>query len=56
MFTEAIEFFKLASKEGGPKDKEKALIQLANCYRITGEFELAEKTYTIILKNPNLNK
>ncbi len=51
MFTEAIEFFKLASKEGGPKDKEKALIQLANCYRITGEFELAEKTYTIILKN-----
>lgn len=51
MFTDAIPFYILASKQGKPPEKEKALMQLANCYRITGEFELAEKTYQKILKN-----
>ncbi len=51
MFKEAIPFYIEASKQGKPQEKEKALLQLANCYRITGEFELAEKTYQKILKN-----
>ncbi len=51
MFSDAIPFYILASKQGKPVEKEKALLQLANCYRITGEFELAEKTFQKILKN-----
>lgn len=51
MFKEAIPFYIEASKQGKPAEKEKALLQLANCYRITGEFEQAEKTYQKILKN-----
>ena len=51
MFKDAIPYYEEASKEGKPKDKEAALNQLANCYRIIGEFELAEKTFTKILKN-----
>ena len=51
LFNEAIEFYLLASKEGKAQEKEAALIQLGNCYRITGQFEEAEKTFQKILKN-----
>lgn len=51
LFTEAIEFYLLASKEGKAPEKEAAMIQLGNCYRITGQFEEAEKTFQKILKN-----
>jgi outer membrane protein OmpA-like peptidoglycan-associated protein len=51
MFKDAIPFYLEASKQGKTQEKEKALMQLANCYRITGEFEEAEKTYQKILKN-----
>ena len=51
MFKDAIPFYLEASKDGSPKEKEKALLQLANCYRIVGEFEEAEKTYQKILKS-----
>ena len=51
MFKDAIPFYLEASKQGKTQEKEKALLQLANCYRITGEFEEAEKTYQKILKN-----
>ncbi len=51
MFKDAIPFYLEASKQGKSVEKEKALLQLANCYRIIGEFEEAEKTYQKILKN-----
>ncbi len=51
MFVDAIPLYLLASKEGNKESKELALVRLANCYRITGEFELAEKTYKTIVKN-----
>ena len=51
LFNEAIEFYLLASKEGKAQEKEAAMIQLGNCYRITGQFEEAEKTFQKILKN-----
>jgi outer membrane protein OmpA-like peptidoglycan-associated protein len=51
MFHDAIPFYIEASKQGKKEEKERAMLQLANCYRITGEFELAEKTYQKILKN-----
>ena len=51
MFKDAIPFYLEASKQGKTQEKEKALMQLANCYRITGEFEEAEKTYQKMLKN-----
>lgn len=51
MFKDAVPLYLEASKQGKPADKEKALLQLANCYRIIGEFEEAEKTYQKILKN-----
>ena len=51
LFTEAIEFYLLATKEGKAQEKEAAMIQLGNCYRITGQFEEAEKTFQKILKN-----
>lgn len=51
LFTEAIPFYLEASQEGKPQEKEAAMIQLGNCYRITGQFEEAEKTFQKILKN-----
>ena len=51
MFNDAVPLYLLASKEGNKESKELALVRLANCYRITGEFELAEKTYKTIVKN-----
>ncbi len=51
MFKDAVPLYIEASKQGKPVEKEKALLQLANCYRIIGEFEEAEKTYQKILKN-----
>ncbi len=51
LFTEAIPFYLEASQQGKPQEKEAAMIQLGNCYRITGQFEEAEKTFQKILKN-----
>ncbi len=51
LFSEAIPFYLEASQEGKPQEKEAAMIQLGNCYRITGQFEEAEKTFQKILKN-----
>jgi outer membrane protein OmpA-like peptidoglycan-associated protein len=51
LFTEAIEYYLLATKEGKAVEKEAAMVQLGNCYRITGQFEEAEKTFQKILKN-----
>ena len=51
LFSEAIPFYLQASEDGTPQEKEAAMIQLGNCYRITGQFEDAEKTFQKILKN-----
>lgn len=51
LFTDAIPFYLQASEDGTPQEKETAMIQLGNCYRITGQFEDAEKTFQKILKN-----
>lgn len=51
LFTEAIPYYLEASQEGKPQEKEAALLQLGNCYRITGQFEEAESTFQKILKN-----
>jgi len=51
LFSEAIPFYLQASEDGTLQEKEAAMIQLGNCYRITGQFEDAEKTFQKILKN-----
>ena len=51
LFSEAIPFYLQASEDGTSQEKEAAMIQLGNCYRITGQFEDAEKTFQKILKN-----
>jgi outer membrane protein OmpA-like peptidoglycan-associated protein len=52
LFKEAIPFYKDDAERGkGAAVKSNALVKLANCYRLTGEFELAEETYKKIFKN-----
>lgn len=50
LFNEAIQLYKLDSKSGNAKTVDYALQKLADCYRITGQFELAEETFKKILK------
>lgn len=50
LFNEAIQLYKLESKSGNAKSMDYALQKLADCYRITGQFGLAEETYKKILK------
>ena len=50
---EAIPYFVAESNTGGKENKDnraQALSKLADCYRITGQFELAEKTYKELFK------
>lgn len=59
LFAEAIPFYQLELKEGNKKIGDYVMERLADCYRITGQFELAEETYKKILqkgkKNPKNN-
>lgn len=50
LFREAIEYYKLEIKAGNSKTVDYAMQKLANCYRITEQFALAEETYKKILK------
>ena len=50
MFTEAIPFYELEIKEKDKNTIDHAMLKLADCYRITGEFEKAEETYRTYLK------
>lgn len=50
LFTEAIQYYQLEIKAGNSKTVDYAMQKLADCYRITGEFEKAEETYKKILK------
>ncbi|OFY84215.1 MAG: hypothetical protein A3F72_14400 [Bacteroidetes bacterium RIFCSPLOWO2_12_FULL_35_15] len=50
LFAEAIPFYELEVKEKNNKTIDNAMLKLADCYRITGEFEKAEATYKILLK------
>ena len=45
MYTEAIENYILAIDGGDKVVQEEAKYKLANCYRLTGQFELAEDLY-----------
>lgn len=49
-FTDAIKYYQLDAKLKNKKVAEHAMLRLADCYRITGEFELAEKAYQKFLK------
>ena len=49
LFAEAIKCYQLEIKTNS-KSVEHAMQKLADCYRITGEFEKAEETYKKILK------
>jgi outer membrane protein OmpA-like peptidoglycan-associated protein/tetratricopeptide (TPR) repeat protein len=50
LFNDAIPFYELEIKLNNNKTIDHALLKLADCYRITGEFEKAEATYKILLK------
>lgn len=50
LFEEAIPFYEKEVEVGDRDSKDYARKQIAECYRILGEFELAEKTYRKILK------
>ena len=50
MFPEAITNYKMELDNGKGKNKDTALLQLAECYRLTGQFELAEDAYKKISK------
>lgn len=52
LFQEAIKYYELEAKNGKDRDyKNYAKKQLAECYRILGEFEEAEKAYKRVLRN-----
>lgn len=50
IFDAAIKYYQLDVHSKNKKASEHAMQKLADCYRITGEFELAEETYRKILK------
>lgn len=50
VFNEAIKYYQLDIKARDRKTSEYAMQKLADCYRITGEFEKAEELYKKILK------
>lgn len=50
LFREAIKYYELEIKNGKKNTIDYAMIKLADCYRLLGEFELAEETYKTILK------
>ncbi|MBL4705780.1 MAG: tetratricopeptide repeat protein, partial [Flavobacteriales bacterium] len=51
LFEEAIKYYKIEVKANTDRDAKKyATSRIAECYRIIGEFELAEKSYRKILK------
>jgi tetratricopeptide (TPR) repeat protein len=50
LFNDAIKCYQSDLKSKNTKVKEHAMQKLADCYRITGEFEKAEETYRKILK------
>ncbi|MBI4947917.1 MAG: OmpA family protein [Bacteroidetes bacterium] len=50
MFKEAIANYQLELDKGKGKNKDTALQQIADCYRLTGQFELAEDAYKKISK------
>ncbi len=50
LFEDAIKYYQLDIKSKNRKASERAMQKLADCYRITGEFEKAEETYKKILK------
>jgi tetratricopeptide (TPR) repeat protein len=54
-FEQAIKFYQLDIKSRDRKTAEYAMQKLADCYRITGEFEKAEETYKKILKRKKKN-
>src|SRR5690349_1037745 len=54
-FEQAIKFYQLDIKSRDRKAAEYAMQKLADCYRITGEFEKAEETYKKILKRKKKN-
>lgn len=51
LFLEAIKYYELEAKSGNRNFSTYAKQQLASCYRILGEFELAEETYRKILRS-----
>lgn len=51
LFEDAINYYQLELKKGSTDSKRYALKQLAECYRLTGNFEEAEDTYRKILKS-----
>ena len=50
LFKEAIKYYQSDIKSGRKKSLDHAMLRLADCYRIIGEFELAEAAYQKILK------
>ncbi len=50
LFLEAIPYFQEEANSSNKDSKVEALSMLADCYRITGQFELAEKTYKELFK------
>ncbi len=50
LFAEAIPFYEQEIEDKNKKTFDHATLRLADCYRITGEFEKAEITYKIYLK------
>ena len=51
LFTEAIKYYRIEAKNGDRYSSLYAKQQLAKCYRILGEFEMAENMYRKILKS-----
>jgi tetratricopeptide (TPR) repeat protein len=51
LFQDAIKYYELEMSKGGGKYSEYAKKQLAECYRLTGDFAKAEDAYRKILKS-----
>jgi len=56
LFMEAIKYYQLEAKSGNRNFSTYAKQQLAACYRILGEFELAEETYRKLLRSKRNRK
>jgi len=51
LFQEAIKYYQLETKSGNRKYVNYAKLKIASCYRILGEFEMAEDMYRKLLKS-----
>ncbi|MCH8329787.1 MAG: PD40 domain-containing protein [Bacteroidetes bacterium] len=49
-FEESVEWYKKEYDEGSGSYREEALVKLAEAYRLSNQFELAEETYMVLMK------